>query len=281
MGTIFSDTLVRLRKEAGFATAYRFYHDNGGAPAFKVSYRNYLLMEQGKNLPVVGRLVKLLIALRLPLGTPDSTALVTAWLRTMAGEEIYSDVFAPLLSAAAAGLSPMHSALNRSLAQKKYHMTLDQLAATVSSFETYKCSFTLENDSGTWTAERLAAALKIKKQAADKGLKTLAGAGLAKETKKGAYKSKVAGMMVECPTTAAMSPELKEKVKACLKRLEQEGTVEFSNVGLLRADSEALRGFFPLMRASVDASNPYAITEKTPKSAGFFVIGRVLRLWDF
>lgn len=281
MGTIFSDTLARMRKEAGFATAYRFYHDNGGAPAFKISYRNYLLIEQGKNLPVVARLMKLLIALRLPLGTPDSTALVTAWLKTMAGEEIYSDVFAPLLAAKAAGLSPMHSALNRSLAQRKYHMTLEQLAATVSSFETYKCSFTLENDSGAWTAERLAAALKIKKQAAEKGLKALAGAGLAKETKKGVYRSTVAGMMVECPSTAAMPPELKEKVKACLKRLEQEAAVEYSSVGLLRADSEALRGFFPLMRVNVDASNAYAITEKTPKSAGFFVISRVLRLWDF
>lgn len=281
MGTIFSDTLVRLRKDAGFTTAYRFYHDNGGAPAFKVSYRKYLLIEQGKNLPVVGRLVKLLIALRLPLGTPESTALVTAWLRTMAGEEIYSDVFAPLLAARAVGLSPMHSALNRSLAQKKYHMTLEQLAAIVSSFETYKCSFTLESDSGAWTAERLAAVLKIKKQAAEKGLKVLAGAGLAKETRKGVYRSKVAGMMVENPATVAMPPELKEKVRACFKRLEQEATVEFARMGLLRADSEALRGFFPLMSANVDASNAYAITEKTTKSAGFFVISRVLRLWDF
>lgn len=281
MGTVFSETLTRLRKDAGFDTAYRFYHDNGGAPAFKVSYRKYLLIEQGENLPVVDRLTKLLMGLRLPLGTPDATALVLAWLKTMAGEDIYADVFESLLSPKAAGLSPMHAALKRTLAEKKYHLTPEQLAVTLSSFETYKCAFTLESDTGIWTAERLAGTLKIKKREAERGLKELAGAGLVKEIKKGIYRSRVAGMMVEYPPTAAMPPGLREKLRDYLRRLEQEAAIEYSSMGLIRADADALKGVFPLLRANVEAANTYAITEKTPKSAGFFVISRVLRLWDF
>ena len=49
MATIFSDVLTQLRKDSGFATAYSFYHDNGGAPVLKVSYRKYLMMEQGED----------------------------------------------------------------------------------------------------------------------------------------------------------------------------------------------------------------------------------------
>jgi len=281
MGTIFSDTLTRLRKDAGFDTAYRFYHDNGGAQAFKVSYRKYLLIEQGKNLPVVDRLTKILMGLRLPLGTPDATALVLAWLKTAAGQDVYTEVFEPLLAPKVAGLSPMHAALKRTLAEKKHHITLEQLAATASSFETYKCAFTLESDTGTWTAERLAVTLKIKKCEAERGLKELVGAGLVKKLKKGVYRSRVAGMLIEYPPTAAMPPGLRQKLRDCLKRLEQEAVVEYSSMGLIRADAGALKGFFPLLHSNVEAAGTYAITEKTPKSAGFFVIGRVLRLWDF
>ena len=68
--------LVQLSKEAGFPTAYRFYHDNGGAAGLKISYRNYLLIEQGKKLPALGRLVTFTWALRLISKTPTANALV-------------------------------------------------------------------------------------------------------------------------------------------------------------------------------------------------------------
>ncbi|MDP2865300.1 MAG: hypothetical protein Q8O90_03560 [Elusimicrobiota bacterium] len=75
MGTAFSETLTRLRMAGGFPTAYRFYHDNGGAPVLKLSYRKSLLIEQGKNLPGAERLPKLLVALRLPQNTPAAREL--------------------------------------------------------------------------------------------------------------------------------------------------------------------------------------------------------------
>jgi len=282
MGTIFSETLTRLRTEGGFSTAYRFYHDNGGAPVLKVSYRKYLLMEQGRNLPGVERLPKLLVALRLPQNTPAARELVTAWLKTLAGEEVYTDLFDPLLEKAAAPeATPMAQALRRSIAEKKYHLTEAQVLATLSSFEAYKCGFVLENDCGAWTPEELAKTLRIKKTAAQLALKDFASAGLVKEVRKGVYKSRIAGQMVEYPAVLAMCQEVREKVRGYIKRLEQESPSEYCSMGLFRADSAALKGYYPLLKSTVEASHAYSTVKKTGGSAAFFVIGRVLKMWDF
>jgi len=282
MGTIFSETLTRLRKEGGFPTAYRFYHDNGGGPVLKVSYRKYLLMEKGKNLPGVERLPKLLVALRLPQNTPAARELVAAWLRTLAGEEVYSDIFDPLLvKAEAAAVTPAEQALRRSIAEKKYYLTEAQVRATLSSFEAYKCAFVLENDCGAWTAEELAKVLKIKKSEAQRALKDFAAAGLARELKKGVYKSRIAGQMVEYPSVLAMRQEVREKVRGYIKRLEQESSAEYSSMGLFRADSLTLKGYYPMLKSTVQASHAYSTVKKTNGSAAFFVIGRVLKMWDF
>ncbi len=282
MGTIFSETLTRLRTEGGFPTAYRFYHDNGGAPVLKISYRKYLLIEQGKNLPEAQRLPKLLVALRLPQNTPAAAELVTAWLKTLAGEEVYTDLLKPLMAQAPVpSVAPLGQALRRSIAEKKYHMTEAQVLATLSSFEAYKCNFILENDGGAWTAEELAKILKIKKAGAQKALKDFAAAGLAKEVKKGIYKSRIAGQMVEYPSVLAMRQEVREKVRAYIKRLEQESPAEYSSMGLFRADALALKGYYPLLKSTVEASHAYSTVKKTDNSAAFFVIGRVLKMWDF
>lgn len=283
MGTLFSDTLARLRKEAGFPTAYRFYHDNGGAAVLKMSYRNYLLMEQGKILPVVGRLQKIYPALRLPQTTPAAKELIVAWLKTMSGEEAYKDIFEPIISPKAdpVGLSPVHKALQRTLAEKKFYLTPAQFRAVVSSFETYKCSLTIGNDTGVWSAADIAKAIRVKAPAAEKSLKELVKAGLAKEVKKGLYKSRVAGQMVGYPNLSAIEPELRKKFGEYLKKLEQTGTPEWASKGIIRADALALRGLFPLIGANIEAAQTYAVTEKTEKSAFFYVIGKVVRLWDF
>ena len=283
MATIFSEVLTRLRKEAGFPTAYRFYHDNGGAPFLKVSYRNYLMMEQGRNLPVLGRLVRILLGLRIPERTPAARELTLAWLRTLAGEEPYADLLEPLFSQAAPAraASPAEEALRRTLAEKKFHITASQILATVSSFETYKCFFVMESDSGVWTAEALAKALGIKKAAADLALKSFLKAGLVKAEGKGGYRSKMAGQLVEYPAGPAFPPAVLGKLKEYYKRLEQESPLEFGTAGLVRADADALRGFYPMLKSSVEASYAFSTTARTKKSAGFFVLGRVHKLWNF
>lgn len=283
MATIFSETLMRLRKGAGFSTAYRFFHDNGGAPFFKVSYRNYLMMEQGRNLPVLGRLTKIILGMRIPERTPESRELTLAWLKTMAGGEAYTDLLEPLLAkgAPANSSSAAEEALRRTLAEKKFHINGSQLLATSSSFEAYKCFFVMETDPGVWTAEAMAKALGIKKAEADKALRSFLKAGLVKAEGKGGYRSKIAGQLVEYPAGPAFPPAALARIKNYYKRLEAEGPMEFGTCGMLRADADALRGFYPMLKSSVEASYAFSTTARTRKSAGFLVLGRVHRLWSF
>ncbi|MCM2267125.1 MAG: hypothetical protein NDI60_05045 [Elusimicrobiales bacterium] len=283
MATIFSETLTRLRKEAGYATAYRFFHDNGGAPVLKVSYRNYLMMEQGRNLPVLGRLERILVGLHMPLATPAARELTLAWLKTMAGQEAFTDLVEPLLAhgAQAAASSPAEEALRRTLAGQKYHITMEQILATITSFEAYKCFFMVETDAGSWTPESMAKAAGMKKAVAQRVLKDFLKVGLVKAEGKGAYRSKLAGMLVEYPDGPAMPREVLAKLKQYHARLEKESPMEFAVTGMVRADSDAMRGYFPMMKSTVEASYAFSTTKKTKKSAGFFVVSRVLRLWNF
>lgn len=283
MATVFSETLTRLRKEAGYATAYRFFHDNGGAPVLKVSYRNYLMMEQGRNLPVLGRLEKLLVGLHMPLATPAARELTLAWLKTMAGEEPFKYLVEPLLSqgAPAGAASPAEEALRRSLAGQKYHITVEQILATVTSFEIYKCFFMIETDCGVWTPDSMAKAGGMKKAVAERALRDFLKVGLVKAEAKGAYRSKLAGMLVEYPDGPAIPREVLAKLKEYHKRLELESPMEFAVTGMVRADSDAMRGYFPMMKSTLEASYAFSTTKKTKKSAAFFVASRVHRLWNF
>jgi len=87
--------------------------------------------------------------------------------------------------------------------------------------------------------------------------------------------------MVSYPQLNALQPELLVKFKEYLLKLEQSGTCEWASKGIIRADALALRGLFPLVGASIEAAQTYAVTEKTERSAFFYVIGKVVRLWDF
>ncbi|OGR63805.1 MAG: hypothetical protein A2X31_09340 [Elusimicrobia bacterium GWB2_63_22] len=282
MATIFSETLTRLRKEAGYATAYRFFHDNGGAPVFKVSYRNYLMMEQGRNLPVLGRLERLIVGLHMPFGTPAARELTLAWLKTMAGEESYAGLLEPLLNGAspAGSVSPAEAALGRTLAEKKYHITMKQVIATVSSFEAYKCFFVIETDTGVWTPESMAGAVGIKKAAAGRALKEFLKVGLLKAEGKG-YRCRISGRLVEYPAAPAIPKTVIDRLREYRGRLEREGQPEFSISGMVRADADALRGFFPMLKSSVEASYAFSTTTRTKKSAGFFISAKVQKLWNF
>ena len=98
MGTIFSKALIKYRKEAGFKTAYQFFHSNGGKPFFKISYRMYLLTEQGKLLPPFKSIGTYMHALRLFPQSYDGIVFVTAWLKTTVGEDPFAELLAPLIT---------------------------------------------------------------------------------------------------------------------------------------------------------------------------------------
>lgn len=283
MGTIFSETLIKLRNEAGFLTAYRFYHDSGGVQALKITYRNYLAIEQGKILPVFKRLVSLLSGLRVLNRSQAGNELVAAWLRTMAGDENYEKLLAPILNLKQGPVltSPMHKAMKQTLAGNKYHLSVEQFNVIVANRDNYLCFLALANDESKWATKDLAKLMKLKPGAAVKALDALAGVKILKKSRDGRYKSPLCGKMVEFPHVSQLHPARFGKLLEYLTELSGTGKLEWERFGTLRADSDALRDFLQLMQLNLSTAQSYAITKRTKKSALFAIRGSVTKLRDF
>ncbi|HBA59329.1 MAG TPA: hypothetical protein DCZ92_00620 [Elusimicrobia bacterium] len=285
METIFSRLLVQLRKEAGFPTAYKFYHDTGGKGVLKMSYRAYLMAEQGRILPELGRLGVFIWALGLTSKSVEANAFVSAWLKTMAGEDNFKDLVEPLLAAAAAaaapGLSPMQKAVKKSMAAQKYHLTVEQAAAIYASHDNYLCYLAMSNDTGAWGKKEFAARLSLKEPVAEKALKALAAVKIVKEVKKGVYKCPLAGRIREFPHMGTLPEELRKKIHSYDNELEATGQRAFVCRSIIRADEVDLHNYFPIVEVNVSTAETYSVNEKTGHSALFMVEGKVTKLRDF
>jgi hypothetical protein len=283
MGTIFSELLVKLRKDAGFATAYRFFHDNGGKPVLNFSYRKYLLWEQGKTLPPVNSIARLTTALQLPPESGPLGGFVASWLKTMAGPEAYNEVFKPFIAARedTPGMSPLHKAMNRVLNDKKYPISVEKAVVILATCEHYKAFLFITNDSGVWSEEILAKTIEIGKGAASKIVQDFLRIGLLKKERSGLLKCHLLGCMVEFPRAEIMPAGYGDRMGRYQKEMLDSGVGVWRRLGFIRADSRELSGFFPMMNLNVSTAHTYSITEKTEHSAMFGVEGRVVKLRDF
>ena len=269
-----------MRKEAGFATAYSFYHDNGGAPVLKVSYRNYLSMEQGKILPTFGRLSRIIFGLRFISKSAPANTLVVAWLKTMAGEEAYGNLLEPIISVkAVSGLSPLHKAMARSLSEKKFFITRERAEVVYANRTNYMCFMALGNDTAEWDPEDLAKKLGLNKQAMKKSLCAMEAVKLVKRLSNGNYVCPLATSHVEFPTLR--TAPLCDKAHERMAELVASGKTIYFRRGVIRADLMDLRNFLPLMDLNITTSLTYSITKRTDQSALFAIEGRVIKLMDF
>jgi hypothetical protein len=281
MPTTFSETLVKLRKEAGFPTAYRFFHDNGGDKVLGMCYRKYLMMEQGRILPQFKHLRAFIFGLRLESRGAGANNFAAAWLKTMAGEELFEEILAPMFAQRqpAVGLSPSQKALKEAIAGRKFHVTPAQLEAIAATPERYRCFMFLSNDTGVWTADKLAAAAGIKKPAAAKALKDFLAAKLLRPAGEG-WRCPLAGALIEMPHSSSAA-KCFEKIRYFQRDLIMAGIQTHRRYGIFRADEAALADLYPIMDQSVSSSHVYALHEKTPKSAMFLVEARAIKLADF
>jgi len=283
MATIFSQSLIRLRKEAGFHTAYKFYHNNGGKSVMLMSYREYLLLEQGKRMPDARRLQRLICCLRIIVKSGQANELVIAWLKTIVGEEIFGDILEPILymKTETCGSSPLHKAVNRALTWKKHYITPEQLQVIYKNRDNYLCFLAMTNDEGAWSAETIGERLGLEKSAAARSMRELERIKILKKTKRGFYKCPLANAMLELPQPDTHTAAFFDKVKEYQENLITSGKTKFFIRGIIRADSAALSHFFPLMRLNISTVQTYNITNKTDKSALFAIEGKVVKLRDF
>jgi len=283
METTFSKMLIQLRKDAGFSSAYQFYHDNGGKSVLKMTYRNYLTIEQGQTLPQLERLGAFIYTLRMVHRSAEANAFVCAWLKTMAGEDNFKELIEPLirLKSDTPELSPAQKAMKKALAAKTCYLTLEQIKVIHATSDNYLCFLAMSSDTNVWKIKKFANCLKLSESVAGKALKAFAGVKLVKEVKKGAYKSLIAGALLRYPDMNTLPPELKKKIRDCNDKLAAAGQEIYPHDIMVRADERDFRNFFPIMDLNLLTADAYSVNEKTEKSALFMVRGRVIKLRDF
>ncbi len=281
MATFFSESLAKLRKAAGFPTAYRFYHDNGGKPVLKFSYRTYLLFEQGEALPPPETLIRISVALKLIPKSPPAGSLAAAWLKTMTGEEAYATAFEPIISikTETPGLSPMHKAMGKFV--KKNPISVEQSALILSTYDHYRAFLVLGNDEGNWSAETLARTISVKAAAAGKILADFTKKGLTRKVKEGVYTFRSEGIILEFPRAEIMPPGLNGQMRAYQAQMLSGGSLAWRRMNVLRADAQELAAFYPVLSLSMSAATGYGVAEKTKRSAMFAIESRVVKLFDF
>jgi transcriptional regulator with XRE-family HTH domain len=285
MATQFSEAFVRLRKAAGFDTAYQFFHKNGGAKVFGCTFQNYLRIEKGTNLPLPKRLPQLCSVLRVPLHSSERKKLARAYLETWTGSSDVTDwLISPFESpdAPEAALDPARSALRKIVRESARPIGMEEYEAIMSSEASYWCYRVLTTATEDFSEERMAGLLGLPAAAVRQGLETLRLHGIAKRSKDGSYSSPLSGEFLVFPDTATIPPALMKRVYSYNeKMLRRKGRLVDERYCGVRADGRALEGFLAHFREAIRSVNAYAQTEKTDQSGLFFVEGRVLKLFDF
>jgi len=283
MGTIFSKALIKYRKEAGFKTAYQFFHSNGGKPFFKISYRMYLLTEQGKLLPPFKSIGTYMHALRLFPQSYDGIVFVTAWLKTTVGEDPFAELLAPLITLPkeTSITSSLHKAVAKLLTEKKFYMTRAQVTVVTRNKGTYLCWAALNNDTGNWTSKTLAEAIGLSLPEAKRIILEFAGVKLIKRQRDGSYKCPMAGAVVEYPRMDILHSDIQKKILGYQSELAASGRPTYLRLGILRASLLEIANCYPLLSLNVSTAATYAITEKRKDSALFTVECKVTRIRDF
>jgi len=281
MSTPFSGSLKALRESAGFKTAYAYYHGNGGNDVFRFSYRMYLAMEEGKRLPAFKYLPVILHALRLIPFTEEATRLTSSWLEQKFGKSAFEYLLKPMLRCTPppAFSSPLHKAIQKSLAGRKFYVSPEQLEAIAGNETSHMCWTLLSNDKGEWTAEELAGKAGLVKSDTAKALEGLAAAGLLKKGRTGKYKCPMAGMMIELPRQNMAKTAVKlRKLRA---NMIARGEEVYSRRGILRAEMEEFANFLPLLSLNLSTAQTYSVTKRTKKTAIFGVECKVSVIREF
>ncbi len=279
----FGERLSRLRAEAGFATAYQFYHRNGGRRTFPFTYVHYLRIEKGAALPRPPWLAVLLTALRLAPGVAGCREMFLAYLRDMLGtQEVYELVLAPLLCRHDAAASAGGEALRWMKSEHAVHLTEEQFKALACDETVYWCSEILLNDRGAWTAEAAATALGMDVSPVRAALAKLQSAGLARRTPGGRFKSRLGGKFYTFPGRLPGMGASLEKVGRYWERMyKRRGRETLSRVELIRAGEPSAQKYARLLAETLDAANLHATHAKGEDTGLFLIEARVRKLMPF
>jgi len=272
-----------LRTEAGFPSAYAFYHRNGGRRVFPFTYSFYLKLEKGRALPRPPWLARIVSALRLPPDDASLRALIHDYLQDLVSDRMFFDVFVrPMLRVEGAPPAPVAKAVRRLISEQAYHLTPAQFAAVASSPNTHWVFECLVNSRKPQTVERLAEVLRVTEEAVRAAIHLLDKAGLAKRIGRNRVSCPIACRFYVFPKEYPGFDEDRARlVSACESQAAKRGRDLFNAGIMIRAEEgDAKRGLEGLQRA-MEAASAYSVYDDGRDSAFFLFETRVRRILPF
>ena len=280
----FSEALLALRREAGFPSAYRFYHRNGGRRHFGFTYVHYLRLEKGAKAPRAEAFGAILKALRLAPAADGARALFRSYLLDVLGSPEAYELIVGSVSAAVPSVSPTlaEGGFDRLKREHLMHMNIEQFTAVSHDETSYWTSEMLLNDNGTWAPKDVADLLGCTPAEAAVALDRLTKAKLLRATSPGRYKTRQPGKFWTFPGRSKGMEPLLDRVRVYWDAMAKRRGGPFGErLELVRASSSVMRQYMNALHHAVDEANLAATHSKGEDTALFLIEGRVRRLLPF
>ncbi|MFC1522930.1 hypothetical protein ACFL6Y_11035 [Elusimicrobiota bacterium] len=285
MPTPFSKVLVRLRKEAGFETAYQFFHKNGGQKVFKYSFTNYLRIENGTHLPQPDRLPLLSYLIRSPITPGQLQELVSAYLKTwLKSEELARWVKNALqdMPDKKTSLDPGTQALSKLTIEDNIQISIRQHKAILASSGSYWCYRMLASSKQPLTVQTLSKSASLSVKETESGLRILCKEGIAKRLKSGLYESQLPRKHHIFPPVQLQDSSTRGKsMKYITPMLKKRGESIAWHQSCFRVDLDKLYGFVSHLSESAKSLRAYSVSDKKDHSAFVMAEANVYKLFDF
>jgi hypothetical protein len=195
----FAEVLRRLRQEAGFHTAYAFYHKNGGKRTFPFTYAYYAKLERGEGLPRGKWLDLLLSMLRIRPTQAAKREFILAFLSDLVGDnDAFNSLVSPLLKPSPDQPSEK-KVIKRLLSGQAYHLSPKQLSATLSTSPAYWVFNCVINNARAMTEEELTAVTGFSKIEIKNAVAKLSKEKLLKKGRGGRHSSPLACRYIVYP----------------------------------------------------------------------------------
>lgn len=280
----FSEALLDLRREAGYPSAYRFYHRNGGRRHFGFTYVHYLRLEKGAKAPRSEAFGAILKALRLASSADGARRLFRAYLLDMLGSPEAYELIIGAVSKSVPSVSPTlaEGGFDRLKREHLMHMSVEQFTAVSSGEIEYWTSELLLNDGGSWGAKEIAERLECSTASAAKALESLTKAKLLRATSPGRWKTRQPGKFWTFPGRSKGMEPLLDRVRGYWDAMAKRRGGPFGErLELVRASSSVMRQYMNALHRAVDEANLAATHSKGEDTALFLIEGRVRRLLHF
>lgn len=275
----FAQNLIKARSEAGFETAYKFYHRNGGRKHFPFTFVHYTRIEKGDSLPRPEWIELIFVALRLlPTQVQARNMLKSFVSDLLGGAKNAGYILTPLLADTKPEdekFDPMR--LLRSA--HSVHITPDEFAVITGSEAAYWCAEALFNEAAAFTPAELAEKIGFNSAQTLTALKALEKTKLVIKAGKGEYRCRYEGKFFTYPGRLDGMEKLLDKAKTYWENAaKKEGRVFFERLGLIRTTESAISGYRLSLAQAVDAANACIVNHSGPDTGFFLIEARIRKI---